>query len=376
MNVYGKRPRLYSSHKRDIPQSFVSPNEYYDELAMDEEDDDEEERYDPHTELQQRRAELDHRLKHTFEDIFAKYERDFDGIGDEIDLATGEIVVNNGHLIEMMNERDAGLRKARREVIDDSEEQDSAEEEDESLVDEEDEEEEEENDGDELGEEEEDDDDEDEQDEEDTTTGESMDDDDLILRGFTQANRFMQASPELGLPEETYDHPPIPRAEPKSKPRRSLQADALPTHSDILAQFGPQLGPQIVGYIAQQEQARESHIEPAWRVPDIPSAPLKRRLIHPPTARPREIRRSLSPEDSFSIWAVPGSRQQKKNGPSRMAPNGSSSPKRIRNVFTQEDDEAMLEYITKARQNGTSLSSGLLWKGIAAKVISHLIRSL
>lgn len=332
----------------------------------EEEEEDEEEQYDPHTELQQRRAELDHRLKNTFEDIFAKYERDFDGIGDEIDLATGEIVVNNGHLIEMMDERDAGLRKARRDVVEDSEGPEFSEGEYESLEDEE--EDGAANDGEELEEEE--DDEDDQQDEEDTTTGESMDDDDLILRGFTQANRFLQASPELGLPEEEYDHPPIPRAEPKPKPRRSLQPGALPTHSDILAQFGPQLGPQIVGYIAQQEKARESHIEPAWRVPDIPSAALKKRPIHPPSARPREIQRSLSPEASFSIWAVPGSRKQKKGGPSGTALDGSPQLKRKRNEFTQEEDEAMLGYITKARQNGTPLSSTLLWKGIAAKVIS------
>ena len=58
--------------------------------------------------LHARRAQNDLRLKSIFESIFDKYGKDFDGIGDEIDLETGEIVVNNGHLQGMTNERDTG----------------------------------------------------------------------------------------------------------------------------------------------------------------------------------------------------------------------------------------------------------------------------
>lgn len=54
------------------------------------------------------RRENDLRLKSRFEDIFKKYGRDFDTVGDEIDLETGEITVNNGHLQEMDNEQDVG----------------------------------------------------------------------------------------------------------------------------------------------------------------------------------------------------------------------------------------------------------------------------
>lgn len=50
----------------------------------------------------------DLRLKSRFEDIFKKYGRDFGTVGDEIDLRTGEIIVNNGHLQEMDNEQDVG----------------------------------------------------------------------------------------------------------------------------------------------------------------------------------------------------------------------------------------------------------------------------
>lgn len=61
--------------------------------------------------LHARRAQNDFRLKSIFESIFEKYGRDFDGIGDEIDLKTGEIVVDNGHILGMANERDAGDAK-------------------------------------------------------------------------------------------------------------------------------------------------------------------------------------------------------------------------------------------------------------------------
>lgn len=58
--------------------------------------------------LYHRREQNDLRLKSTFETIFEKYGKDFDGVGDEIDLETGEIIVDNGHVFSMVNERDAG----------------------------------------------------------------------------------------------------------------------------------------------------------------------------------------------------------------------------------------------------------------------------
>lgn len=58
--------------------------------------------------LQERRVRNDLQLKSRFETIFEKYSKDFEGIGDEIDMRTGEIVVNNGHILGMTNERDIG----------------------------------------------------------------------------------------------------------------------------------------------------------------------------------------------------------------------------------------------------------------------------
>ncbi|KAI7280700.1 hypothetical protein KC345_g4618 [Hortaea werneckii] len=60
------------------------------------------------SELERKRKSNDAILKSRFEDIFEKYERDFSGVGDEIDLETGEIVVDNGHLQGMEHEGDPG----------------------------------------------------------------------------------------------------------------------------------------------------------------------------------------------------------------------------------------------------------------------------
>ncbi|KAK7713475.1 hypothetical protein SLS64_004725 [Diaporthe eres] len=69
-----------------------------DEDELDCEPNELNQRRDPVYQLGQARARASNKLKSRFEDIFAKYEKDFTGVGDEIDLRTGEVVVNNGHL--------------------------------------------------------------------------------------------------------------------------------------------------------------------------------------------------------------------------------------------------------------------------------------
>ncbi|OGM50671.1 Myb-like DNA-binding domain protein [Aspergillus bombycis] len=58
--------------------------------------------------LQEARAQNDQRLKSIFEGIFEKYGKDFTDVGDEIDLQTGKIVVDNGHIQGMEDEDDTG----------------------------------------------------------------------------------------------------------------------------------------------------------------------------------------------------------------------------------------------------------------------------
>lgn len=64
--------------------------------------------HDSPAEIFERRTRLDLRLKSRFESIFEKYGKDFSGIGDEIDLETGEIVVNHGHVDCLRDETDPG----------------------------------------------------------------------------------------------------------------------------------------------------------------------------------------------------------------------------------------------------------------------------
>ncbi|EOO00816.1 putative myb-like dna-binding domain protein [Phaeoacremonium minimum UCRPA7] len=69
---------------------------------------------DPGYQLEQGRAKAAYKLKSTFEHIFEKYEKDFTDVGDEIDLRTGEIVVDNGHLQSMKDARDDAASQAGR----------------------------------------------------------------------------------------------------------------------------------------------------------------------------------------------------------------------------------------------------------------------
>jgi hypothetical protein len=382
MNGFGESSRLFQAYKRGPPSTTSSPQNDFGEsedLAPEEEGLDlEEYDYDPHAELQHRRAELDNKLKSTFESIFAKYERDFDGIGDEIDLATGEIVVNNGHLLQMLNERDAGLE------YDDDEVEDS--ENDESVsgdgwsddregssrdgvlngvVD----------DSDQVSEEQDDEEDSEGEEEDTSTTEDSMDDDDMILRGFTQANRFMEASPspDLGMPVNK----PLAKSQSFRRDPSTRQGKDTSNHGDIIHQFGTELGTQIVNYISEQEKlARQAHVEPAWRVPELPKIARRSHTLPRNDLSGSATERASSPEASTSVWAIPGieRRMVKQAKPSRHRPfdtENSIAEERVilrRNDFTREEDETMLDYIAKAQQAGRSLYSVLLWKQLAAQV--------
>jgi hypothetical protein len=63
----------------------------------------------PDETLSRARWRNDLSLKSRFEAIFEKYAHDFTGIGDEIEVTTGTVVVNNGHLEAMEDEGDTGI---------------------------------------------------------------------------------------------------------------------------------------------------------------------------------------------------------------------------------------------------------------------------
>lgn len=71
-------------------------------------------RRDPEYQISVHRAQAEHKLQSKMESIFDKYSRDFEGIGDEIDMETGEIVVNNGHLSHLSDEDEDDILSGRR----------------------------------------------------------------------------------------------------------------------------------------------------------------------------------------------------------------------------------------------------------------------
>lgn len=98
-----------------------------DELVFEPEEVDE--RRDPDYRLARKRVKAGNRFQQAMSSIFAKYARDFTDVGDEVDLETGEVVVDNGHLQNMRFEGDVGIDEDEEEgilledLVDDSEDE-------------------------------------------------------------------------------------------------------------------------------------------------------------------------------------------------------------------------------------------------------------
>ena len=317
--------------------------------------DDEEigEDFEADEDLQTQRARLDYKLKSTFEAIFEKYGKDFDGIGDEIDLNTGRILVNNGHLLKMQHERDAGEADSHTSSLDDSntasddDDMEAASSElDEDVTElEEGEEEDEEDEEDEVEEEE-------EEEEGDNLSDGDMIEDDMILRGFSQASQFIHKKlpPEQDSFMDGFaEHLEVPRPVPASRP--TAPSNVLPSRAEILSQFGPQLGPEIVNYVKDKGGLDDNSIEPAWRAPPIATSRAEKHSKPRPAIRKLENERSPSPD--YSVWATNNTR---------------GKPTRSRTNFTEEEDALLLDFVAEVRQLGLDLWAHQTWKIIAAKV--------
>jgi hypothetical protein len=337
MEPFAKR-RRFTPQAGDFTHSFDDQHEYYDPDAGDGDEDGQ--FYDPEEEFRQQRALLDRKLKSTFETIFEKYAKDFDGVGDEIDLYTGKILVDNGHLLEMSNERDAGTSgrglSIPRSLTEEFDEVMGS-----SVGEEEGDEEQE--DGEEDEEE-----DEDEDEEDEVPSDEDMLEDDMILRGFAQARQFMhrKRSPNQGHFDTGFVDRKGPQRKDTSLP--GMQKTMLPSRSDIISQFGPQLGPGIANYVSQQGVLDDGNVEPAWQTPSIaPMTPGKRPMLK--SALETEVERSPSPDNSTSIWA----------------PTESWI---IRPRFRAEEDEALLEFVANCRRRGFDLTRHFTWRKLEAMV--------
>jgi hypothetical protein len=80
-------------------------------------------------EYQRKKQEAQQTLKNTFESIFARYSNVADDETDEVDLETGKIVVDNGHIRSMANDPKARERwRALGEIMEDDADSDSVDE--------------------------------------------------------------------------------------------------------------------------------------------------------------------------------------------------------------------------------------------------------
>jgi hypothetical protein len=61
------------------------------------------------SDLARKRYQNDLHLKGTLDHIYEKYSRDFSEVADEVDIRTGEVVVNRGHVQHMRGETDTGI---------------------------------------------------------------------------------------------------------------------------------------------------------------------------------------------------------------------------------------------------------------------------
>jgi Centromere protein Scm3 len=277
-----KRLRLFEPDESGPSITYDSDNysDLYDdedtalEAGEDDDEDEDVEQGDPDLQLEQTRAQLDLKLKSKFEAIFEKYGRDFTGIGDEIDLRTGEIVVDNGHLLEMEDERDDGT--GRPSIL-------------EAFTQEPDET---------FGSTEADDDDTDEVHESHVKL-EDMEEDDMIL--------FQNSGVSSGRPETPPSRSGLVQDllsdQREGDKKVAASKSSYPSECEILAQFGQELGPKIVRYVSQQRAQDDSNIEPAWRTPGLPLAtPGKRPILKSILLQP-DTDRSPSPKGSTSVWA-------------------------------------------------------------------------
>lgn len=336
-----KRQRLFKSANSVFGRSSGNQREYYQDPAVysdpggEEEDEEEEEEEEeggncnPEDDLQAKRAYLDHKLKTQFESIFEKYGRDFDGVGDEIDLYTGEIVVNNGHLVDMVDEKDAGIVTSEDSMRGSETEEVTSNSRDGEIQ---------------------------EEDDADDFSDEDMTEDDMILRGFAQAShqfaqrQFSHEQESISDDSEQVESSRRPRIS-----RSSHGGNLLPSQAEILAQFGPQIGPGIVDYIRHQETSEEVNIEPAWRAPPLPQIQQKKRSKSRVTVPLREVERSSSPENTTSVWAT------------------SEKIKAPRSRFTEEENETLLDFVADVRRRGIDLSSHITWKSLEAAVCEPLL---
>lgn len=101
------------------PESDSDSDNARDDSELDFEPQEVSDRRDQDYELERKRAKAGNRFQQAMSDIFAKYSKDFSNVADEIDLETGEVVIDNGHLQNMRFEGDVGAEEEEGVLLED-----------------------------------------------------------------------------------------------------------------------------------------------------------------------------------------------------------------------------------------------------------------
>ncbi|KAH0562268.1 hypothetical protein GP486_003028 [Trichoglossum hirsutum] len=229
-------------------------------------------------ELLQLGSQNSRRLRDKFEAIYKKYGKDFAGVGDEIDLETGEIVVDNGHLSEMRDEKDVGqgVGKSTRRLL-----QDPA-----RL----------------LG------------------NGRGISDLNLSTRGREEeevlsAEDWDEHMDEGLMSDGGEDTMGRRHTVPQGARKRKLSA--LEHVRDPTR--------QVAHRAVRQKPTGDSHGDPAWRVPGLTSlAPGSKPLSRSASSSRQAI--SASPAQRGSLWALPKRRARRKANPLKFSYDVLKSP--------------------------------------------------
>ncbi|KAK6612522.1 hypothetical protein H4I96_01735 [Botrytis cinerea] len=216
---------------------------------------------------------------------------------------------------------------------------------------------------------------------------EDMEEDDIILRGYDESNQ----DPFLDMASAT-ETESVRNITPKNdlERRQNIQSEghsiSFPSYNEILRSFGPEVAPQIVSIISQKQSHDDTNIEPAWRVPEIPSLePRKRPALRDFIPEP-ETERSPSPDISESIWALPKGRGAKRVPRASHKPKAVSMPKSLgdttllsdglstssyaasprgHNLFTEEEDKILIAKVAEAHDQGLAFATDSIWEGLA-----------
>ncbi|KAK2758701.1 hypothetical protein FQN54_003391 [Arachnomyces sp. PD_36] len=283
--------------------------------------------------LGEARARNNLKLKSRFESIFEKYSQDFSSMGDEIDLKTGAIVVNNGHLEEMQDEQDIG-RTADRDEPEDMSSMSSNEDPEFDWVDHDGEFDEAEPslppnllnveiDGD-----------------ADSHLGEDYDDNIQRERStsLNHPEHLGSESERDGLLSSFLSSRPVPASASKLKHYGNGNHDgtiSVETHAIPAIQETPS---------TSRNPPKPSPIEPLWQTPEIDGLLPSRISKSAPTYTPPDRATPVSPSGGRSLWAGPWTRHPRKDKGAKRGPQRPRSTLPKRKLFSKADLQALRNF--------------------------------